>query len=90
MMLELLGVLLALEPRSLARLLLAGCTGFEIHCASDFRHVEHGLWPSHRTFRRAQATQLCPRVMVFFGRGEGVSRATTSDAMAECDGILKG
>lgn len=76
MILELVGVLLstALEPRaSLARLLRAGWTGFEIHCAPDFRHVEHGLWPSHRTFRRAQATQLCPRVMVLFGREDGIS-----------------
>jgi hypothetical protein len=61
MVLELRGVVLsiALEPRaSLARLVRADCTGFERHCVSDFRHVKQGLWPSHRTFRRAQATQL--------------------------------
>jgi hypothetical protein len=88
-MLEPRGVILALEPRaSLARLVRADCTGFETHWASDFRHVEHGLWPSHRTFRRAQATQLCPRVMIFFGREEDDSCATTSGA-TECDDIFK-
>ncbi|KAG9967289.1 hypothetical protein KCU61_g534, partial [Aureobasidium melanogenum] len=66
-------------------------TGFERHCVADFRHVEHGLWPSQRTFRLAQARQLWPRVMVLFGSVEGCLSAAGAEAAADgCDASASG